>query len=178
MTVLLIALGHGLFVWFVSAITKSRFWTAIAASAAIVIGVFTGQPTYLLVDVAAVLITLSVCWPKKKIANKPEAPPPSKATENSQGSGDGWWSILGVLGACAFLAAKFYNTPTRPITAPAPQSTVNTQAAALSHASTPARSERPKPKTSRPKQTQPPTVESCLKLRSDDAMVRCLEKAP
>ncbi len=178
MTVLLIALGHGLFVWFVSAITKSRFWTAIAASAAIVIGVFTGQPTYLLVDVAAVLITLSVCWPKKKIANKPEAPPPSKATENSQGSGDGWWSILGVLGACAFLAAKFYNTPTRPITAPAPQSTVNTQAAALSPASTPARSERPKPKTSRPKQTQPPTVESCLKLRSDDAMVRCLEKAP
>lgn len=46
---------------------KRRFWTAIAASAAIVIGVFTGQPTYLLVDVAAVLITLSVCWPKKKL---------------------------------------------------------------------------------------------------------------
>ena len=178
MTVLLIALGHGLLVWVVSAITKSRFWTAIAAIAAVAIGVFTGQPTYLLVDVTAVLITLSVCWPKKKIANKPEAPPPPKATENSQGSRDGWWSILGVLGACAFFAAKFYNAPTRPIAASAPQSTVNTQAAALSPASTPTRSEHPKPKTYRPKKTEPPTVESCLKLRSDDAMVRCLEQAP
>lgn len=178
MTVLLIAVGHGLLVWFVSAITQSRLWTVIAAITAVAIGVFTGQPTYLLVDVAAVLIALSVCWPKKKITNKLAAPPPPKATENSQGSGDGWLSILGVLGACAFLATKFYNAPSRPIAAPAPQSTVNTQATILSPASAPARSERPEPKTSRPKKTEPPTVESCLKLRSDDAMVRCLEKAP
>lgn len=176
MTVLLIALGHGLIVWFIATATESRFWTVIAAIAAVALGIFTGQPIYMLVDVAAVVIALSLCWPKKKPVKKPEAPPPPKATGDS--SGDGWLGILAVVGAAIFIVAKNYHSPPPPSDSPASQPTVNTQTAAPAPASKPAQPVHLKPKKPQPKKAQQPTMESCLKLVSDTAMARCLEKLP
>lgn len=76
MTVLLIAIGHGLFVWFWAAISESKTGAVIAGFVGFLMAVLAGNPAYALLDVIAVFIGLYAGWPK---SNKP-----SDFSQNSQ----------------------------------------------------------------------------------------------
>lgn len=190
----LIALVPALIVFLVGIGTGSKSKTATAALIAAVVGVMTGNPLYMLLDVAATAAAYALAMsmmsggksnpsPAAKrfpvVVQPPAqpAPPPIPVTQN--GSSDSWVIGLGIVGVAVFLILKF-NSPSQPLATPQnkPVPAVYSQprdAAQPVTSPLPPKNGQNGHKKSIPKKNDQ-TLESCLKLISNDAMVRCLEK--
>lgn len=188
MTVILIAAAHGLAVFIIALVfrTRSKVWVAAAAST--VVAVLKGQLMYLPLDLAAILLVLKFCLAALPKTPAPQAEPPAAAQALPQpqgGNGAGWGTVVGVLAAVglAVLLMPGDKKPA-PAAAPAPapvqqqltappRPAPNPAPAARQKASAPAKP-RPAPQA-RPQQA--PSVEQCLRIVDEQRMVACLERA-
>ena len=188
--VLLIALAHGLFVALVAAM-GSRFWTALAALVSAAFGVLTGNPAYIVVDLAAVSLALYAFWPPQspeKAAAKAAAAAENAAyweaeerKARTKESGVNVW-IVGALLVWGYLYLATRPTQPRaqlpdkivaptapslkaasPIANPAPRRQSTDRPSAASRGDRSSRSSRKSP------------LEKCLEMMDDEKMVACLE---
>lgn len=167
--------------------TRSKAAIIAAASVAVAVGVLTGNPAYVGVDLVCVGVALLISW---QIAKTPIDRTPEeierrrlariKAEEDQANWDKAFNTFISnalIIGAVVLLLAFKFWQPSSPSTAqPQPATQPPTPAVAL-----PARppSHQLKPATkpdSAP--SKPRTVTQCLKIADEQAMVRCLKKAP
>lgn len=91
--VLVIAALPAAAVFVTAGITSSKFWTSCAAFAAVVVGVMTGDPSYVVIDLLAVAFTTWIVWPNMGKNDKADAASEDgrklKATGASARAGNG-----------------------------------------------------------------------------------------
>ena len=119
LTVIAIAAVPAALVATVAAKTQSRPLTTIAATAALLIGVWLGNPSYMAIDIAAVTITTFLFWPKRAAA----VVPASTAKANGRGVKIIIW-LLFVTAVVWMITVSNSNTP--------PSSTATVQPTPLS----------------------------------------------
>jgi hypothetical protein len=115
MTVIFIALLHGVPVFLIGAMTKSKVALTLSAVVAAAVGVMTGNPAYIAVDLIAVAVAfglgmLAIGSGGRELA----APPQSSAPETAKKpeSGSSWVGGALVVGVLAiFLYNKFADSP-------------------------------------------------------------------
>ena len=195
MSMLMIAIVPAIVVAAVAVVTGSRFWTWMAAAAAAAVGVFSGQPQFMVVDLGAVAFALWVSLPGLRGKSKPSVEKPAPAKEKPSAD-HGVAALVGLISVAA-LAFLFLTPSTQtPVTTkvqPAPAANAVKQMPTV-----------PSPKTQLPvdpqiqkqrqkvesKVTQNPRVanavpaqrvnsltplDQCLTIPSEAGMVRCLE---
>ena len=195
MTILLIAVMPALAVLLIAGLTGSRFWTWVAAVAAAAVGVLSGQPQFMVVDLVAVALALWMSLAGLRGKSKPSVEKPAPAKEQSSAD-HGVAALVGLISvaALAFLfLTPFTQTPVTTKVQPAPAANAVKQMPTV-----------PSPKTQLPvdpqiqkqrqkvesKVTQNPRVansvpaqrvnsltplEQCLTIPSEAGMGRCLE---
>ena len=173
------------FVLFVADKTRSKSAIVLTATVAAAVGVLTGNPAYLGLDLIFVGIALFIAW---NIAKTPLQRTPEEIerrrleriqAEEAQAKWDKavnefiFIALLVGLGVMV-LTFKYW----LPIVAPMqsqPQPAIQPPASAVTPQARPPQKSAPKPA---PAQRQPRSVEQCLKIADESAMVRCLERTP
>lgn len=200
LTVLLIALVPAVTVFLVAVVTGSKGRTSLAAIAAAGIGVLTGNPAYIAIDIltVGVLYWLSM-WTLLRMkraasasdkAATPVAAPPAPAFQRpSDGEGHLW--VAGVLGIGLLIAFRAWS-PSGNFSTLASLPARNVSPAAAAHevkgpavpAKTPQASAASVRSTARPavvKAKADPTkklsIQDCLQLKSEQQMVACVALA-
>ena len=194
--IFLIAILPAVAVLLIAGMTGSRFWTWMAAAAAAAVGVFSGQPQFMVVDLGAVAFALWVSLPGLRGKSKPSVEKPAPAKEKPSAD-HGVAALVGLISVAA-LAFLFLTPSTQtPVTTkvqPAPAANAVKQMPTV-----------PSPKTQLPvdpqiqkqhqkvesKVTHNPRVvnsvpaqrvnsstplEQCLTITSEAGMSRCLER--
>lgn len=192
-----IALLHGFFVFIVAEITKSRIAVAIAAVIAVAVGVLTGSPIYMALDLLFVAIATYLCWtdlaplravhrrlPRQERARQERIKADEQRARFRKEVGELLTSVLSIGAVIAFLVWKFWEpSELRPVAAPV---ATPSPAAALAP---PVRNANPAAKTAqqvrptsasekKPRRANKPAVQKCLEIADEQAMTRCLERAP
>lgn len=163
---------------------------------AVAVGLFTGHPAFMGVDIFFALIglcighivqTRSIRRARVEASQRPPPPPPDPppiAKSESQNHGvSGWvWLVVGL----GFLGYKFMESRQQPVPVHSSPSAYSPPApyppqlkSAQANAAGVVEQGRLAPqRASQTQNKQPRTLEQCLRLKSDAAMARCLEKAP
>lgn len=176
------------FVLFVADKTRSKPAIVLTAAVAAAVGVLTGNPAYLGLDLIFVGVALFIAW---NIAKTPLQRTPEEIerrrlariqTEEAQAKWDKAVSEFIknalIVGAVAvFLVVKFWR-PTAPATAqPQPVSQLPAPAPPARPAA-PLQPAAKKNASAQRKPRQPRSVEQCLKIADESVMAHCLERAP
>lgn len=185
LVVFLIAALPAVAVVVVAETTRNKAAIVAAAIVAATLGLLTGNPAFVGVDLLAVALALYISW---NIAKTPLPRSPEElerrrlariAAEEAQARWDKacneflkYALVVGVV--AGFLAIKFWTPapPAQPVQATAPPAAA--QAAKPTAPPAAAQTAKKPP----PKPSKPRTVEQCLKIADEHAMVRCLERAP
>jgi len=177
MEILLIALIPAICIFVVSAGTNSKFWTTIAAIVAAAVGIFLGNPFYILIDLASVAVVywLSMSAILEQSTPKVVIPKAKPATNKDDYSG----LILGALGVLGYVGYQILSSGPTVSSTPAPSPPNLRQQNAVVPIQPPFQS-APVNATPQPKrpaiQVPKPTVQKCLEIQSEEKMVACLER--
>ncbi|NCU65790.1 hypothetical protein GWK50_08060 [Acidovorax sp. 210-6] len=187
LVVFLIAALPAVAVVVVAETTRNKAAIVAAAIVAATLGLLTGNPAFVGVDLLAVALALYISW---NIAKTPLPRSPEElerrrlariAAEEAQARWDKACNqflknalVVVVVVVAGFLAIKFWTpaTPAQPVQATAPPAAA--QAAKPTAPPAAAKTAKKPP----PKPSKPRTVEQCLKIADEHVMVRCLERAP
>ena len=194
--VFLIAIVPALFVFVVGAMSasksKTRAWAIIAA----LLGIFTGNPAFMAIDLVAVAIAYglaSLAWskagtrgpsPQPMPAPQPVTLPPTPphAPPKSSDSNASVILVISLAALCLFLfyssgsnqpKTTAYQTP-QPV--PSSHYKVSKPNEVVKAANT-SKPEKPAVRKETPVRKRAVTVVDCLKIVDDQAMVRCMERA-
>ena len=172
MTVLFIVLLHAVPVFVIAAWTESKLALVIAAIVAGIIGVATGNPSYMFADLIGVAIAFALGIAfinEQKPSPAPQierpAPAPKKKEENSS-----WFSGIVVV---VIVAVFLYNKATDK---PAPPTQVQQQAPTLPKQVQPARAVQPvetRKHNAANGNRSNSDLRHCLNLQTDTAIMRC-----
>lgn len=181
MMIFLIALVPALGVFFVAAISESRAKTTVAALLAAAVGVLTGNPAYMALDLLFVVVAYWVSMSALGSGTGGKASPVAPKPEPVVAKGDSdAGTTLGILGGLGFLAYLIFGSGSNhgPANQSPPAVVAKPPAAIPANLYVPAL----------PKPTQPPAVvlaqpkrppksplQRCLEIKSEDKMAKCLE---
>ena len=200
-----IALLHGFAVLIVAGLVLSKAAVAIAAVVSAGVGIFVGNPIYIAIDLICVAVATYFCWTdlseKQRLTPQQVAAAQEKkrleriAAEEASRKFEAAVSILVkcVVAVCAMAAFFFYwdlkNSRATTTTPPIGATAVQPQVARVK----PVRATEPpsgvkqkngtqqaggtQQRTKKKATTERHSVEKCLALQEDQAMVRCLEEA-
>lgn len=180
MKILLIALVPAVIVFFIAVGTESKFKTTVAALIAAAIGVLTGNPAYMALDIIAVIVaywlSMSLLRDETKPKPSPAQPPAVNKIDSDSNSGSTIAVVIG-LGFIAYLAFGTSGNHKSPNQSP---STVNARPAAIVQPSyvTPQSAPPPPPVAVIKQATRSPKspLQRCLEIKSEDKMTACLER--
>lgn len=199
MTILLVAILPALAVLLIAGLTGSRFWTWVSAFAASAVGVFTGQPVFMVLDLAAVAFAMWVSLASLKGRSprmEQPAPQPAPVKENTT-EGIGPTVLIGLIAVVAIGFKVFSPSPQSPVTKqtqpappappvkpiPNPQTVKAKTAAERVSQQSPSRvtptltqERRPVPPKPVPRPNSSTPLEQCLSIPSEAGMNRCLER--
>ena len=193
---LMIAIVPAIVVAAVAVVTGSRFWTWMAAAAAAAVGVFSGQPQFMAVDLVTVALALWMSLAGLRGKSKPSVEKPAPAKEQSSAD-HGVAALVGLISVAA-LAFLFLTpstqTPDTTKVQPAPAANAVKQMPTVPSAKTQMpvdpQSQKQRQKVDS-KVTQNPRVansvtaqrvnpltplEQCLTIPSEAGMSRCIER--
>lgn len=203
--VFFIALLPAAIVFVVAALTRSRGWTTTSAVIAALVGALSGNPAYMLLDVGVVVFIYWVCirvLPKSTSAQVVAATPPVLVQTSSKTSlivSTVLW--FAVLLAVVTLGSLYLGSPSRQAsTISAPSRSASPVSVSPLVPSPDFRAAPPRPLTksedatkntpslkpaisvqhSKPiKPTKPtqPTTDGCLRMKSEEQMIACLQTA-
>lgn len=181
MMIFLIALIPAFSVFVVAAITESRAKTTIAAVVAAAVGVLTGNPAYMALDLLFVgvvyWVSMSTLGSGASEKAPPVAPKPEPVVAKRDSDAGTTWVVLGGLG---FLAYVVFGSGSnhRPASQPQPAEVAKPAAATPVNSYVPAPSmpmPQPTAVTTQPKRPPKSPLQRCLEIKSDDKMAKCLE---
>lgn len=179
--ILLIALVPALGVFVAAAITESKFKTTVAALIAAAVGVFTGDPAYMVLDLLFVII---VYWISMSTLGGDSGAKPSSLAQKPEpavGKRDSdVGSTIGVLGALGVLVYLIFGSGSsnKPAVQPVMPAAIQSPAATSARPYIPAKSAAmPTPELIKTQPKRPPKspLQSCLEIKSEDKMTKCLE---
>jgi hypothetical protein len=180
MMIFLIALIPALGVFVVAAITESRAKTTIAAAVAAAIGILTGNPAYMALDLLFVVVVywVSMSTLGSGVSEKapPVAPKPEPVVAKRDSDAATTWVVLGGLG---FLAYVVFGTGSnhRPASQPPPAVVAKPAAGTPVNSYVPAPSvpmPQPTPIATQPKKLPKSALQRCLEIKSEEKMAKCL----
>jgi hypothetical protein len=184
--VFLIAIIPALFVFAVGVMSASKFKTRASAIIAALLGVFTGNPTFMAIDLVAVVIAyglVSVTWSKAgtrappPYVQKPVIPPPKLAPApkvSSLMTSD--FLMLGFACLCVLFFFAGGSDWLKNTASPAPPPIQSSQPKVNKPNEVP-KTDKVSVQKEAPVRKRAVTVEDCLKIVDDNAMVRCMERA-
>lgn len=181
MMIFFIALIPALGVFVVAAITESRAKTTIAAAVAGGIGISTGNPAYMALDLLFVgvvyWVSMSTLGSGVRDKAPPAAPKPEPVVAKRDSDAGTTWAVLGGLG---FLAYVVFGTGSnqRPASQPPPAVVAKPAAGTPVNSYVPAPSvptPQPTAVTTQPKRPPKSPLQRCLEIKSEDKMAKCLE---
>ncbi len=183
MMILLIALIPAVIVFLVAVGTESKAKTTVAALIAAALGVFTGNPAYMVLDVAAVgfayWLAMSVVWDttKPKTSTTVATPAPTPVVNKADSDSYSAVVVIAVLGVFAYLSfssSSSHRPPSEQTQSASTQPTAPVQKPYIA----PQLSPVPPPDTvqKQPKRAPKAPLQRCLEIRSEDKMVACLER--
>lgn len=181
MLIFLIALIPALGVFVVAAITDSRAKTTIAAVVAAAVGVLTGNPAYMALDLlfvgVAYWVSMSALGGGTSESAPPVAPIPKSVVAKRDSDAGTTWVVLGGLG---FLAYVVFGSGSnhRPNSQPPPAVVARPVAATPVNSYVPAPSmpmPQPTAVTTQPKRPIKAPLQRCLEIKSEEKMAKCLE---
>lgn len=169
MTVLFIVLLHAVPVFVIAAWTESKLALFIAAIVAGIIGVATGNPTYMFADLIGVAIAFALgigIINEQKLSPAPQIEKPAPAPQKKEDDSSWISGIVVVVIAAVFLHNKTTDKP-------APLTQVQQQAPTLPKQMQPAHAERP---IETRKHNVNSDLRHCLNLPTDAAIMRCANR--
>ena len=183
--IFLIALLPAFVVFVVAAITESKFKTSVAALLAIAVGVLTGNPAYMALDIGFVVVSywLSMKGLGANISQKPapvkpppmSRPMPLAAAPNDDANFGVTFAALGVVIVVAYVffgsGSGQKPTPQSPRPAAIPSAPSNETSPALVPLAPKARPAAAKEPQKRPAKSP---VQRCLQIDAVEKMERCL----
>lgn len=181
MTILLIALVPALGVFVVAAISESKFKTTVAAVVAAAVGVFTGNPAYMALDLLLVIIAYWISM--SMLDSGSDAKPPSVASKPAPTVGKSYsdmgttFGFLGGLGVLVYLIFGSGSSD-KPVVQPIMPAAIQSPAATSARPYIPAKSAAmPTPALIKTQPKRPPKspLQRCLEIQSEDKMTKCLE---
>jgi len=185
MTILLIALIPAVVVFFIAVGTESKVKTAIAALIAAAMGILTGNPAYMVLDVVAVglayWLAMTMVWDVSKPVRPPKVaavPAPSPVVNKPDSGSLSTVLVMAVLGYFAYLYLSTGSSHKPLIQQPPPAMSqppvaVQRPVIAPQSASPPALPEPVKKRAKRPVKS---ALQRCLEIKSEDKMTTCLER--
>lgn len=177
----LIALLPALSVFYIAAISKSRAKTTVAALLAAAVGVLTGNPAYMALDLLFVVVAYGVSMWGVGSGTGGKASPVASKSEPVVARGDSDpGTTLGILGGLGFLAYLIFGSGSNhgPANKSPPAVVAKPPAAIPANLYVPA---LPKPTqlpavvSAQPKRPPKSPLQRCLEIKSDDKMAKCLE---
>lgn len=181
MMILLIALIPALGVFVVAAISENKFKTRVAALIAAAIGVVTGDPAYMALDLLFVIIVYWISMSTlggnsgAKSSSLAQRPAPEVVKRDSDVG-----STIGVLGGLGVLVYLIFGSGSsnKPAVEPVMPAAIQSPSAASARPYIPAKSAAmPTPELikTQPKRPLKSPLQSCLEIKSEDKMTKCLE---
>jgi len=184
MMILLIALIPAAIVFFVAVGTESKAKTTVAALIAAAIGVFTGNPAYMALDIVAVIAAYWLAMSVVLDTTKPEPPPvivdapkPIPAAKKSESESLPTVvviAILGVIGYSFWTSGSQHNSPNQLSPPASSQSVVAVQRPYVPPQSVPEPALAVVKKQSKRPAKSP--LQRCLEIKSEDKMADCLAR--
>ena len=183
MMIFLIALIPAFVVFIVAAITESKFKTTMAALVAMAVGVLTGNPAYMALDIGFVIVSywISMTGIGADAAPKPQpekpVPTPAPVALEDGSNFVGTFVVLGILGVVVYVmfnSGRGHKTPVPP-----PQSNMTTPSLApparLSLSTQPTSVPPPAAAKTAPKRPAKTPMQRCVEIKDEDKMIHCLE---
>lgn len=179
--IFLIALLPALVVFCVAAISESRVKTTVAAFIAAAVGVLTGNPAYMALDLLFVIIaywiSMSTLSSDSDAKPLPVAPKPAPRVAKGDSDIGTTLCVLGGLGILAYVIFGF-DSNHKPATQLTPAAVARLPIAPSTRSYVPA---LPQPKTPpavvtmQPKRPPKSPLQRCLEIKSEEKMAKCLE---
>lgn len=178
--IILIALIPALGVFLVAATTANKSTTTVAALIAAAIGVFTGNPIYMALDVGCVIV---VYWfsmfamEKKSGLEKPVLASKPAITVSNNDSNPG--STIAILGGLGFMVYLIFGSSSsnRPLVQPTMPAIIQPSTASTTKPHSPTQS-APTPHSvvvkAQPKHTEKSPLMQCVEIESEEKMIKCL----
>lgn len=181
MKIFLIALIPALGVFVVAALSESRAKTTVAALIAAAVGVLTGNPAYMALDLLCVGVVYWVSMSTLGGGTGAKAPPvaPKPDPVAAKGNTDAG-TTLGILGGLGFLAYLIFGSGSNhgPATQASPAVVAKPPTATPANSYVPAPPKPIPPRTTvstQPKRPPKSPLQRCLEIKSEDKMTKCLE---
>lgn len=191
--VFLIAIIPALFVFVVGVMSASKSTTRAWAIIAALLGIFTGNPAFMALDLMAVAIAYgmaSFAWHKPDAhASSPSqipepipdlAPTVLSPAPKASDSKSSVFLVVGFAALCYFFIFSGSGQPqntARPAPPPVPSVQYKFNKPIDVPQTKPTEQKEPRTQQEAPVRKRAVTMEDCLKIANDNAMVRCMEKA-
>ncbi len=182
MMILLIALIPAVIVFFVAVGTESKAKTTVAALIAAAIGVFTGNPAYMVLDIVTVIaaywLAMTVVWdttkpePQVVVVAVPKPMPAINKSESESFSTVVVIAIFGVIAYSFWASGSKQNFPNQLPPPASSQPIVAAQSPYVASQSAP----EPAPAVAKKQSKRPAKspLQRCLEIKSEDKMADCL----